>query len=383
MPVFDDITRTDCDAAVYGESHFSYLNRSNRLEFVAAREMIEDWFSRYPSHAQTELRSRLRDKNTPQSFDSAFFELFLHEFFIRAGCEVEVHPESSGSTKRPDFFLRTPTSIRFYLEAITVTGITREERATQSRTDDFYNALNQVVCPDFLIIVRHFNFKPSDPIPLSKVRKEIQSWVGGLDYERAMAIPQRNSYDELPNYNIQVQGGFARLVAVPKKREARGLPNVPAVGGNAGDEIWVRTHEDIRSAIKKKMPSQYELGDLPYVVGVRCQDTFTRPFDIERALFGLRSQEGADDLGQLATANIEDGTWAGKKGATNTSISGVLIVRNLHPWSLQAMTVCLYKNPWAKRPLDAQELSVTEASLTVEGVVYCPRDSLQRFSGTT
>jgi hypothetical protein len=380
MRVFDIFDRSDLSFASYGEENFSFLNRSNRPEFVAASEMIEDWFSRYPSSQQIELASRFRDKNTPQNFDSAFFELFLHEFFTRGGCEVVVHPESCGSSKRHDFLITTPTSVQFFLEAIVVTGVSQEERATQSRTDDFYNALNRVVSPDFLIIVRHFNFKPGSPIPLSKVRKAIQSWVDGLDYEQIMEIHQNTSYDALPTYDIQVPGGFARLVAVPKKREARGLPNVPAVGGNTGDEIWVHTHEDIKSAIKKKSPSKYDVGDSPYVIALRCQDTFTRPIDIGRALFGLPSPEGTHSLGQLSAAYIEDGVWAGHRGTINTSISGVLSVCNLHPWSLQAATVCLYKNSWAKRPFDTYELSVTEAVLNYDGVTYRSCDSLQRFA---
>jgi len=195
-----------------------------------------------------------------------------------------------------------------------------------------------------------------------------------------MAIPESASLDDLPSYDIKHGEGFARLVAVPKKREARGQQNVPPVGGFSVGEIVVPTHEDIKSAIKKKSPCKYDLGQLPYIVAVNCRDDFARQSDIERALFGLRIPEGAGDLGQLAIANIEDGIWAGRGGRKNTSISGVLSVRNLHPWSLQSMTVCLYKNPWAKGPIDAHELSVTEASLTVGGVDYRQRDSLRRLS---
>jgi hypothetical protein len=145
MAIFDDFSRSDRGFATTGEASFSFLNRSNRPEVVAVREMIEDWFTHYPSQDQPELVARFRDKNTPENFDSAFFELFLHEFFRRGECQVEVHPRSSGSAKRPDFFIKTPTSRCFYLEAIVATGITREERATQSRIDDLHNALNQVV----------------------------------------------------------------------------------------------------------------------------------------------------------------------------------------------------------------------------------------------
>jgi hypothetical protein len=380
MNVFDDFERTDLDFAAYGEGNFSFLNRSTQPKFADARQIIENWFSHYPTHGQAELASRFRDKNTPQSFDSAFFELFLHEFFVRGGFRVEVHPQSSRSSRRPDFLITTPSDRRVYLEAIVATGVSKDEKATQSRIDSLYNALNQVVSPDFFIIVQHYNFEPTTPIPVSRVRKEVQRWIDGLDYEQVMALPKSDSFDDLPNYFVEHDEMTANLVAFPKKREARGLPDVPAVGGSSGAAFWDRAHEDIRSAVKKKRASRYDLGGLPYVVAVRCQDAFTRPSDVERALYGLRSGGGKQDLTQLAIADVEEGIWARRRGATNTSISGVLSVQNLYSWSLRETMVCLYQNPWATKPVNGEELAVTDASLTEEGVMYRSRDHLQRFS---
>jgi hypothetical protein len=242
-----------------------------------------------------------------------------------------------------------------------------------------YNALNQVVCPDFFINVLHFNFQPSTPIPISKVRRKIQRWIDGLDYEEVMAIPKRDSFDVLPSHFIEHEGNTVKLVAIPKKLEARGLPDVPTVGGRSGDAVWVHTHEDIKSAVKKKHSSRYDLGGIPYVVAVRCPDALTRPMDVERALFGLASGDRERDLDRHAISDLEDGIWAGVRGATNTSISGVLSVWDIYPWSVKSAAICLYENPWATRPLDAEELAVTDARLTPRGIEYNRRDSLLRF----
>lgn len=345
MRVFDSFNRSDLSFASYGEGNFSFLNRTNRPEFVAAREMIEDWFSRYPVSQQAELASRFRDKNTPESFDSAFFELFLHELFIKGGCGVEIHPLATGSAKRPDFLITTPSQRRLYVEAIVASGVSRDEKATQSRMDTLHNALNQVVNPDFFIYVRHDNFDPATPIPVSRVKRAVQRWIDGLDYETAMTFSKSESIDDLPRYVVEHDGMAAEIVAIPKKREARGLPDVPAVGGSSGSLFWVHTHEDIRSAVRKKRASRYDLGGLPYVVAVRCQDAFTRPSDVERALYGQRSSDAEPDLTQLATADIEEGVWAGRGGAINTSISAVLTVQLLFPWSVPDTKVCLDQNP--------------------------------------
>lgn len=379
MSVFDDFSRTDMDFASYGEATFTFLNRSNRPAFVFAREMIEDWFTRYPCREQPQLAARFRDKNSPHSFNSAFFELFLHEFFTRGGCGIEVHPESNSSSKRPDFLIKTPGGQGFYLEAVLVTGLSNDERASQARMDALYNALNLVICPDYFIFVHHDGFDTITPIPVSKVTKEVQRWIDGLDYEQIMRLQRSDSFDSLPCLLVEHDGQTAKLVAVPKKREARGLPDVPTLGGHSGGGSWVQTHLDIRSAVRKKPASRYDLGGLPYVVAVRCQDAFTTPSDVERALYGIRSGEVFQDLDRLAIADLEDGIWSGRRGATNTSLSGVMSVHDLYPWSLRSTMMYLFQNVWARVPVDGEEVGVTEANLGTEGIHYMTRNHLQRF----
>jgi hypothetical protein len=370
MNVFDEGVRSDLEYADFGEGNYSFLNRTSIPEFVAAREQIEDWFSRYPLRAQSELAARMRDKNSIRSFDSAFFELFLHEFLTNRGCAVEVHPESNGSAKRPDFFVKTPGAHRFFLEAIVATGADQAERATETRIDDFYNAINRIDSPDFLVFTRHCNFKPATSIPVGKAKRRIEQWLSTLDYEAALAQSVCGSVAGLPTLSFEHDGARAELVAIPKKPEARGLANTRPVGGYTSDFFWPTTHEDIKSAIKKKQPSKYELGDLPYVVGVCCKAGHTRPRDIERALFGRRSNEQEGDLDVLMAADLEEGAWSGPAGPRNTTISGVLSVTSLHPWSVQATKLCLYHHPCAKRLLNSEELSLTDAVLTPQGVYY-------------
>jgi hypothetical protein len=369
MTVFDESVRSDGEYATPGEGNFSFLNRTNIPQFVAARKQIEDWFSRYPSQVQAELAARLRDKNNPRSFDYAFFELFLHAFFRARGCGVEVHPEATRSTKRPDFLFTIPGGCRFFLEAVVATGTDQAERATEARVDSFYNAIGQIDSPDFFIVARHNNFKPETPIPVAKAKRRIERWLSTLDYEAVLAVSADDALEGLPTFHFEHEGASAELRAIPKKPEARGRPNDPTVGAHTSD-FWVTTHEDIKSAIKKKQPSRYDLGNLPYIVGVCCQVGHTRPRDIERALFGQRTDEEAADLQTMMIADREESAWASRAGPRNTSISGVLAVCHLHPWSVHATELCLYHHPCAKRPLNGEDLCLTEAVLTAEGISY-------------
>jgi hypothetical protein len=235
MNVFDEGARSDLEYADFGEGNYSFLNRTSIPEFVAAREQIEDSFSRYPLRAQAELAARLRDKNNLRSFDYAFFELFLHEFFTSRGCAVEVHPESSESARRPDFFVSTPGTHRFFLEAIVATGADQAERATETRIDDFYNAINRIDMPDFLVFTRHCNFKPATPIPVSKAKRRIEQWLSTLDYEAALAQSVSGSVEGLPTLSFEHDGARAEIVAIPKRPEVRGRENARPVAGHTSD----------------------------------------------------------------------------------------------------------------------------------------------------
>ena len=133
MKLFDDIEWHDQDPAGYAESKFAYLNRTGRPEAGRVRQIVEEWFSRYPLHHRAELRSRFRSPNNHNHL-AAFFELSLHELLVRLGHVVEIHPQSSGViAKRPDFLVTSGGGDRFYIEAVLATDETVQEAAAQAR----------------------------------------------------------------------------------------------------------------------------------------------------------------------------------------------------------------------------------------------------------
>lgn len=77
MKLFDEISRNYLAPARYGEPDFDYYNRSSNEPICRIRDVLEDWFSRYPPSEQSELRRRFRS-NDERHHSSAFFELWLH-----------------------------------------------------------------------------------------------------------------------------------------------------------------------------------------------------------------------------------------------------------------------------------------------------------------
>jgi hypothetical protein len=133
MSIFDDITRDDGGPPQQGEGLFTYLNRSNRPEAVRVRNLVDDWLSRYPIEHHDALVSRFRS-NIDDQHRAAFFELFLHQFILRRGHKViAIEPKLAHTTKSPDFLLKSADGSRYYLEAVTATGRSKDETADQAR----------------------------------------------------------------------------------------------------------------------------------------------------------------------------------------------------------------------------------------------------------
>jgi len=119
LPLFDDKARTDPEPAYARESTYAFLDRVNDPVFAAVRAVLNAWVDRFASlHDDTDISDlvgRLRSKEDI-AFYAAFWELYLHELFVRLGFSIEVHPES-GKDTRPDFRL-TRDGREIYLEAV-------------------------------------------------------------------------------------------------------------------------------------------------------------------------------------------------------------------------------------------------------------------------
>jgi hypothetical protein len=132
MRLFDDVPRKDTGPASRSEGDFEYLNRSARPQAEKVRQLLETCFSHYPKQEQSELKQRLKAEHS-----SAFYELLLHELFLKLGCSVKIHPrKEDADDKRPDFLVKPPEGDCFYLEAVLATGQTEEEKAAENMIKD-------------------------------------------------------------------------------------------------------------------------------------------------------------------------------------------------------------------------------------------------------
>src|SRR5215217_7851110 len=117
--LFEEKERNDREPKRAAENSFHFIDRVDDPAFAQVRETFNGWVTRFASlqsdEATNDLLGRFRSKPDDQ-FYSTVWELYLHEFHVRLGFAVRVHPESDRGT-RPDFSL-SRDGRSFYLEAV-------------------------------------------------------------------------------------------------------------------------------------------------------------------------------------------------------------------------------------------------------------------------
>jgi hypothetical protein len=328
-PIFDDIERTDARPGRWGESHFEFLNRTASKWFGACRALIEDWYGHVPAEHQADIRGRLRDDNA--RFDSALWELYLHESYRRSGYDVEIHPPVPDKTTRPDFLARRGSD-RFYVEAVSV-GRDQTEIAEKRRLDEVHRVLAEMKVTGFYLSVSKYGIGPR-PLPTRKLRSELRRWLAGLDRDQ-VARDARSSpavgLARLPDLLWQEDGWSLEIHAMPVFDDDRPRSALGVTG--MGEAIPVDNESGLERVLDSKR-SRYGALDAPLVIAIHsATDIRTYDYQVENALYGLarnRPHDRARGPGQLFT----EGFWYGSSGWRSSHVPQVISLYDLAPWNV-------------------------------------------------
>ena len=116
--LFEIKDRTHTRAILPSESHYQYLNSSGRKIAAKIRKVIEDFLAVYPDGHEKEKRITELKSSKEKDFLASFFVIYLYNLMHCLGAtEIIIHPTIPGSTKKPDFLVKFPGGIEFYLEA--------------------------------------------------------------------------------------------------------------------------------------------------------------------------------------------------------------------------------------------------------------------------
>jgi hypothetical protein len=349
--LFSDIPRNFKGTRSYTEPLFEYLNRSARPSMERIRKIMEEWFSRYPFVGRNELKSRLCSCDDILH-QSAFYELYLHEFLSKLGYRVEVHPGVPNRNTHPEFLIFQAGNPFFYLEATIASG-PQEEKNADKRESGVYETIDNMNSPNFFIEVK-VHGSPSTPPPGRKWRDILEKWLSELDPDAIGEKLLSDGLVGLPAITMNHDGWDVTFQAVPKSPNARGKQGVRPIGIRLSGFQDCKEDEWIRKAIKEKA-TKYGNLNLPYLIAINVLSIFSNDDHlIMDALFGkegftlYRLPTGGSDQKLTRASN---GAFRGPHGPQNTRVSGVIICNELFWGNISKINPVLWHNPWASFPL--------------------------------
>lgn len=345
MAVFDQIERELVGPAGHAEPYASYLNRAGGQFWGDIRELVEDWFSHLCKDAQADVRARLRASDD-RHFHAAFLELYLHESLLRAGFEVECHPELPGRKRRPDF-LASRGAESFYVEARSVSP-SDELVVANNRRGTVYDALNNLSSPNFFLWI-DVDEESATGLRTKPLRRALEEWLASLDPDEIGALMERDGLQDLPAFPWEADGWKLSFRPIPKSKEARGDDTGLRPLGVYGPAraSWIDDTTPLRDAMSDKAGAYGDL-DRGYVIALAASSVTTDDFDITNALYGSdQVQFGWTETGETVTRSVRapDGFWYGGAEWKHRHVSGVLLARHLHPGAIASHVPTFWEHP--------------------------------------
>jgi len=336
----------------HAETDFGYMNSHADLPVKAARTIIEDWYKNYPADHREELARRFRSKR-PSQHSGAFWELYLHELFLRMGYGIVVHAALLGTDNRPDFLLLKEGRPVAVVEARLAGVETDEEASVKQRQGELHDALDQVRSPNFFLQIDEVRTASQRP-SFRQLTKDVEAWLMTLDPDMPIdqfQLERRNSIQ----FEWESSGWFLRLLVIPKSVGHRGKPG-RAVGTSSIEVRWLDTKGELRRAVSEKA-SKYGEFELPFIiainhVGVSCDRT-----DWEDALFGTSAVNvwfANDIVHHQEPFRKNDGLWYGNGKPRRANVSAIIGGWAINPWSMGAHRLEVYSHFAPKRPFDFQ-----------------------------
>jgi hypothetical protein len=251
MAIFEDVARTYGGPADHGEPHRLFLNRSARPQIEEARERIESWFSRLCPALQEGVRQRLQSKDN-QEFAAGFWELYLHELFMRL--EYEITCEAATPNGRNIDFLLRRGGTAFYVEA-TIARKSQAEQAADARRNRIYRELDKTRSVNFTLGIQIESAGARDLKKIGNLRGQLENWLGTLNPDEAEQ--QCEEIGELPTFPWSDGSGWSLVFeAYPSRPEFRGIPTRRTLG-TFMDETGglIQDERPLRRALKRKAPA--------------------------------------------------------------------------------------------------------------------------------
>lgn len=350
MILFFEGIRTDPNPGYHGERTYEFLNRVAGDVWDNVRAHIEDLLEQVKeAGAQRELVSRLRD-GSGDEFTAAWWELYLHESFRRAGYHVQPHPPTP-SGRKPDFLVSSPES-SFYVEA-TSQGSTPASRAKHSRREDFLRILNEIPAGPWVLWLERLTVG-AQPIAARSVASKVTAWLDSLPIKGPDRI---DDWKDRPVLEIDTPTGWSMRISVgprsikplPPGRRPRAIGIYPVESG------FSQPSEPIRAALSKKY-RKYGALEHPLLIAIYIPGMLHDQLAVEGALFGDLALEVAvaphwvEIEPESRWVRQSNGFWTRGDAWANAHVGGVIIANDQLPWMTARRAPELWLHPDGPMP---------------------------------
>ena len=358
MKLFDDMERTDESPMKYQESLFDYMNRSTWQEYSHMRSLLESWFDKYKEslgeESHNDLCRRFRGNNTNHT--GAVFELFIHEFLTRLGCNVEVEPSVSG--QQPDFLVHHGDT-SFYVEATVVKNKGGEEGDSMALHPDLRYAMDAIndslSSKDFYIDIDGVGDFPSS---FKRPKKEaivepFRKLIEKSEYCEVKKLEEEDRFDELPYAIFRHKGWWiqGRLMTRNKSDREKSVKIICGYGGLSVEEDGLRFFTPIREVVRSKAKKYKNIcKSRLLVVAVNLSSSYLDRNAAQTALYGYsrkRDEAHRDTYLMHKCDRNSDGVWFHESGIYNRHLSAVLLFSQI-PYHVDDYFNYLYISPHTK-----------------------------------
>ncbi len=339
LAIFDpDRVRSDPDQSDHDERTFDFYDRCSNKVIGLVRDRLEFWFARYPEgRDRNDLLGRFRSGDR-RHWNSAFWELYVHEALRRFGFDVVPHPALNDVPTHIDF-LATRGMERVFVECVTL-GHADDDVARRNGVAALQAALDKSGLHDYWLDLEIDSYGPT-PIPHGRFRRALVAWVGAQDIDVLAALVPRGLF-AIPAFEWHRNGWRIQVRAIPREPSLRGRTDMRPLGiMPADDEGDTPTWAAMRDLLRDKA-SKYGKLDAPFLIALDAPDVWPNHREATWAVYGPRP---------FTEAWERDGFLLRQDGRSYPRVSGVLVGTAIQPHSFPRCWPTLHENPAAERRL--------------------------------